>query len=220
MTPFWILILGLMHGAQPDHAIAAFGLSARTGMAAWRAAIRVALGHGVALVGMLVTARLIPRQMLLDFAPFADFAAGGSLLFLSLGLILQTWRGRFVLHRHDCEKGGTLHAHHREHAQSHHHHEHSHSRHRLSTLAFVLILGLGGARTLAVMMPVIMGKASAFTVVFLHTLGITIGAVAGAFILDLARHLARRWTAEGWIDLAGALGTAAIGLRMIFLAAV
>lgn len=208
-----------MHGAQPDHAVAAFGLSARTGMAAWQAAIRVTLGHGLALAAMIVAARQLPSQFLLDFAPFADFAAGGSLLLLSMGLVLQTWRGRFVVHRHeDAESGNSYHAHHRENVQSAHRHSHSHSRHRLSTLAFGLILGLGGARTLAVMIPALMGEISMLSVVLFHTFGIGIGAVGGAYLLDIARRIAHRWTAERWIDLAGAAGTAAIGLRLIYLA--
>lgn len=219
LTPLWILLLGLMHGAQPDHAVAAYGIAARTGTAAWRAALRVAAGHAVALAALMAAASLLPKKLVHDFAPFADAAAGGSLLVLAAGLLLQTWRGRYVVHRHHAADGASLHAHHTSHVDHGQGHGHGHAHHKLSGMALGLILGLSGARTMAVILPALVGKTAPVTVLVLHSLGIAVGSVAGAFVLDVARKVAKRWSAEHWVDVAGAAGTAAIGVRLLMTAA-
>lgn len=175
----------------------------------------------MALAALMAAASLLPPTAVHGFAPFADAAAGGSLLVLAAGLLLQTWRGRYVIHRHDAPDGASLHAHHTSHAAHGHGHGHwhGHAHHRLSGVALGLILGLSGARTMAVILPVLVGKAAPVTVLVLHSLGIAVGSVAGAFVLDVARKLARRWSAEHWVDVAGACGTAAIGVRLLLTAA-
>lgn len=199
MIELWLLFLGLQHGLQPDHAAAAMGLAARSRTPAWRAALRVSVGHVGALALAAVAIGRLPAPLLAKLEPIAGIAAGTALSGLGLALLLQLWRSQYVVHRHRHAHGGETH----EHLHAHpltalEAHEHRHAR---GALALGLVLGLGSARTLAALLPAMAGPGRAMVGLVAYGGGLVLGVVLATTVLELLRKQAESRRQGRWADL-------------------
>lgn len=211
MTAAWIVLLGVLHGLQPDHAAAASTLAARAGTSAWRAAFRVALGHAAALGLMALLVRLLPATTLALLESASGRIGGASLVVVGFALIFQAIRARYVVHahahQHDRHDHEHLHAHPVERVAEHHH------RHAAGALAVGLALGLGGARSLLVLLPAMAGPGAGLEAVALYACGIVAGCVAVSGGVDLVRRLAG--ARSRWVDVAAGAAAMVAGTRLV-----
>lgn len=208
-----IVLLGLLHGIQPDHVTAALGLAARSGGAAWRAALQLAAGHAGALVLAALSLRLLPAETAERIEPFLGMIAGLSLSAIGALLVLQVLRGRYVLHTHAHEHGPDKeHVHLHAHAvptpaQKSAHHAHHHGR---NAITVGLLLGLGGARGLVIVLPSIHGTASGAAAIGLYSAGIAAGVVLLCAAVDVLRRTAHLRLSPNALTLL--VGIAAFGV--------
>lgn len=199
MSFLWIVLLGALHGMQPDHAAAAAALAARTGTSAWAAALRIALGHAAALALVALAITVVPRLAGLDVERWLDAAAGVSLLVLAGALLFQVLRARYLMHAHAHDHGG------REHEHAHVHpvraaeaHEHGHVA---GAVGVGLVLGLAGARSLAAMLPGMSQRAGPVLALALYCAGIAMGASGVSLVVDVARTRLARWLPVRFLDV-------------------
>lgn len=204
----WITIFtfGLMHGLQPDHLAAAGALAAKTGASVLGAALRIATGHALALLAFAAGALLLPHSLAIRLETWADGLAGVSLAVIGLAVLLQAIRGRYVVHAHEHTHDGETHAHvHVHHANALERHEH---RHLKAAVAVGLVLGVGGARSLVVLLPRIAGTGSGLLAIAVYCAGIFL-AVSG--LATLADVLRKRMTGQNVVRLMdGAFGVGAM----------
>lgn len=209
-----ILLLGALHGLQPDHAAAALAMARRGRTSVWRAAVRIAGGHALALglaAAVLVHA---PAKVGHHVERIADLAAAWSLVIIGAALLLQCWRGRYLVHAHRHTHGDeATHSHVHAHPAGS---EHRASHHHLGTVGLGLVLGMGGARSLAVLLAAMSGAGSAVVTLALYSAGIAAGALAVSLLLDAGRREADRRSWTRWMD-AGAGATAGVAGVMMLL---
>ena len=183
MTFVWILALGFWHGLHPDHAAAATSMALRSRTPAWQAALRIALGHAVALAAMAVGVRLLPTTLLDRAESWSKPLSGIALGVIGVTLVVGAYRPRSQAPEnvHPTARG-------------------------TGTLALGLTLGLGGARSLLVLLPAIAGPGQAIASIALYVVGIAAGCVTASLAIDVVRKAAAG--ATRWVNLAG--GSAAL----------
>ena len=211
MNPLWWLTLGLVHGLQPDHVAAAAATGLRAGRSLVHASIRLALGHAAALALMALLVRVWRPSSLSRLETFATWTGSASLVWAGAALLLQLIRSQYVVHAHEHRHGVQAHEHlHAHPVESQGAHEHGHVR---GALALGLVMGLGGARSLVLVVsaasseraPVLLG---------LHAAGVAAGCLGASFVVDLVR---RGWGERArWFDLVSALVAIVAGVRLAF----
>ena len=140
MTAGWLLLLGGLHGLQPEHALSASAMAARSGGSAWRTGLRLALGHAAALGLAATSLQWIPSNIFASMETWATRIGGASLVFFGLLLVMQVIRGQYLLHAHDHDHGQRRHAHlHAHPTERTGAHEHGHGT---GAVALGLALGL------------------------------------------------------------------------------
>jgi hypothetical protein len=210
VTPGWMLLLGLMHGLQPDHAAAATAMGARRGAAAWRAAARLAGGHAAALLLLTLLLSRVPSARLTQVEKASGIAGGLTLAAIGIVLVFQAIRSRYVLHAHAHRHGAKDHAHlHTHPLEEMTRHEHGH----LSSIVGVgFLLGMTGARGLAMMLPNMMGPSSVLVPIALYATGVAAGSMLVSAAIDLMR--ARLVALGRWLDLGSGLAAVWFGVRI------
>ncbi len=210
MTAGWLLLLGGLHGLQPEHALSASAMAARTGASAWRTGLRLAAGHAAALGLAAASLQWIPSNVFASMETWATRAGGASLVAFGLLLVLQVVRGRYLLHAHDHEHGARRHAHlHAHPTERTGAHEHGHGT---GAAALGLALGLGGARSFAVLLPALEGPVAGALSIVTYAAGVALGCVLACAGLDLVRG--RAGGGVRWLDLATGLAACAAGARV------
>lgn len=208
-----ILLFGALHGLQPDHLAAAGALAARTGTSVLAAAMRLAAGHAVALAAFALGAMFLPAGLPGRLEPWADALAGVSLAVIGIAVLLQALRSRYVVHAHEHEHDGEKHEHVHVHpttaTQSH---DHGHLR---SAIAIGLVLGIGGARSLVILLPAIAGPGSGLAAIGVYCVGIFAGVAGLARLVDIVRGFAASRNATRFLDAAFGLGALVIGGRLL-----
>ncbi len=211
MTAGWLLLLGGLHGLQPEHALSASAMAARAGASAWRTGLRLAAGHAAALGLAAATIQWIPSNIFASMETWAARAGGASLVLFGLLLVVQVIRGRYLLHAHDHEHGPRRHAHlHAHPAERTAAHEHGHGT---GAVALGLALGLGGARSFAVLLPALEGPLAGAASIAAYAAGVALGCVAACLGVDLVRG--RAGGGVRWLDLATGVASCAAGARVI-----
>lgn len=201
-----IFLFGVMHGLQPDHLAAAGALAAKSRTSVLGAALRIASGHALALLAVAAAALFLPHALAVKLETWADALAGVSLAVIGLAVLLQALRGRYILHAHEHTHEGETHAHvHVHHANALGRHDHKHLR---TAIAVGLVLGVGGARSLVVLLPRIAGTGSGLLAIAVYCGGIFLAVSGLATLADVVR---RRTTGQRVIRLMdGAFGLGAM----------
>lgn len=208
-----IFVFGALHGLQPDHLAAAGALAARTGASVLAAAVRIAAGHAGALLAFALAAMLLPAGLPERLEVWADVIAGASLAVIGTAVILQALRGRYVVHSHEHEHGDTAHEHVHVHpARAKHEHNHGHLK---SAIAVGLVLGIGGARSLVVLLPRVAGPGSGLLAIAVYCAGIFLGVAGLARLVDWVRRFARSHKAARALDATFGLGALVAGAHML-----
>lgn len=211
MSVLILFALGLMHGVQPDHAIAAASSASRSGQSVWRAALHVASGHAGALVLVALMRPLLPAHVLASMERWAGPAGGASLVLAGAVVIAQVLRNRYLVHAHPHSHDGNTHEHLHAHPSGHLlRHAHHGGR---GALMLGLVLGLSGART-ALLLPTLAGSDAVIAGIALYCVGVAAGAVGVSALLDLAKRLVRGPGGLRWLDLATGSAAVAVGMRL------
>lgn len=212
-----IFVFGTLHGLQPDHLAAAGALAARTGASVMAAAMRVAAGHAGALLAFALAAMLLPAGLPERLEVWADAIAGASLAIIGVAVILQALRGRYVVHSHEHTHGDKTHEHTHVHpARTDHEHVQAHEhRHLKGAIAVGLVLGIGGARSLVVLLPRVAGPGSGLLAIAVYCGGIFIGIAVLARIVDWVRRLATTDKRARALDATLGLGAFVAGAHML-----
>jgi hypothetical protein len=190
LTLLLIFLLGAGHGLQPDHAAAAVSVAARYNVPAWNAAIRIALGHCAALLMLALVLLLFPAFQLPGLERWSDIAGATALIVLGSFLIRRFWSPR----------------------------ESSHERTHSTPLAVGLgwLLGLSGARSAALLLPMMAGPRGAAAALISYSAGIGFGVAVASGGVDLVRHLTAGRIAARWLDGALGVGTMASGWWLLY----
>jgi cytochrome c biogenesis protein CcdA len=197
-------LLGIKHALEADHLAAVASLATRT--SSLRSTVKIAaswgLGHSAILV--LLGSLLIALEITLPdrVARMFDFAVGGMLIALGVGVLRRASKRRIHFHQHRHGDGSShLHLHSHE-GRSIHQHEHPHPSGLVSrALTVGGVHGLAGSAALILIAVPTMHstlRALGYLVVFAlgSVLGMVLFSVAIAFPLQLSvRHL--RWFSSG-----------------------
>lgn len=212
-----IFVFGALHGLQPDHLAAAGALAARTGSSVMAAATRIAAGHAGALLAFALAAMLLPMGLPERLETWADVIAGTSLSVIGVAVILQALRARYVVHSHEHVHGDQAHEHVHVHpARTEHEHARAHEhKHLKSAIAVGLVLGIGGARSLVVLLPRVAGPGSGLLAIAVYCAGIFIGVAGLAQLVDWVRRFATNHKAARALDATFGLGALAAGAHML-----
>lgn len=166
-------------------------MAARHHVPAWLAALRIASGHALALAGVFLLVRLFPSAPLAQLETGASFAGAVALVGLGLFLLVRAAR------QPQAERHG-----------------HSHAG---PAVLLGVVLGLSGARSAALILPLVTGPAGAIGGLLIYCVGIAAGIAA----ISVSADVARRLVGQGGVRVLDAtLGvmTFAAGCWLVFLA--
>ncbi|MFM2152281.1 MAG: hypothetical protein RL199_716 [Pseudomonadota bacterium] len=211
MSPFWWLLLGVVHGLQPDHVAAAAATGLRAGRSLVHASLRLAAGHALALGLMALLVRLWRPGQLAWLETWAAWAGSASLVWLGGALLLQVFRSHYVVHAHSHRHGPRAHEHlHAHPVEAQGAHEH---RHGFGALMLGLVMGLGGARSLVLVVSAAASERAPL-LLGLHATGVAAGCFGAAWLVSRVRHA---WGARArWLDLVSAGAAVVAGVRLAF----
>jgi hypothetical protein len=161
---------------------------------------------------MALLVRVWRPESLSRLESIATWAGSVSLTWAGGALLLQLFRSQYVVHAHEHRHGGRAHEHlHAHPVEAQAAHEHGHAR---GALALGLVMGLGGARSLVLVVPAA-SSGHAPVLLGLHAAGVAAGCLAAAWMVDLVR---RGWGRRArWLDLVSAAAAIVAGVRLAFL---
>jgi hypothetical protein len=185
-----IFLLGAGHGWQPDHAVAAAALAVRGGIPTWIAALRLALGHCTALLMLAVLAALLPKMHWPWLDRWSTVLGASALIGVGALVFRRVW------------------------TQPHAHHA---ARPKSSvTVGLGWILGLSGARSAVILLPLMGGSNRAVTTLLTYCIGVTSGIVLASIGIELVRRLSAGTWAVRWLDGVLGAGSVVCGCWLLF----
>lgn len=210
-----IFLAGVMHGLGPDHLAAITAFGAAGGQSFRRISffsLRFAAGHA-AVIGAAGLAGFVGHGFLpVRWERAFDLFAGGLLVLTGVALLVGLATGRLALHSHE-----------HEHAHGHHRHFHMHwlvarnHQHAHGTLALGLgaLFALGGARTLLVVVPIVVSETALVSLLRVGAFTLGIALAMAAYGLLAGRAFARLASGQGSNLVLARLASVAIALFSI-----